>query len=1129
MFIELFSLLYLRLITEISITLSFNIDIHSPVFKYGLNGTYFGFAVAQHYNGIHPIILVGAPRAESGQPYTRQAGALFSCPINTIYFDKSKGWCKKEIVEYVDKNDLLKPVGYVHGKQLHYQGKNRQLLGSVVVSSAVPNGIAMVCAPLVRYHNTSAYTDGTCFVLESDLNQKEMLISCAQPGLPRTDRHNEYGSCMEGFSGYVDESMVITGLPGAKKWTGGVFSRYYPKDIFAMNLDRWTMGVEPKYHGVRSKFQGHDYLGFSVNHGRFGFWFEDDENSTIVSGATRYNQTGAVTFLPFRRSHPFGSPESHHLTLTDDSFMLLGTQLGSSFGYSIEVNDLNNDGFDDLLIGAPFEYMENTEQQYGGAVYIFFSSGKKRSKHENSKVFLEPIKIRGPDIYSQFGLSITSLGNIDDDVNKFNDFAVGAPYANGGEGAVYIYHGSKSPKDFKDQPAQVILASDIQIPVKSKLRSFGFSLSGGIDMDGNGYGDLLVGAFASDAVVLLRSRPVINIQAKLITDELKIDIDGDSSCYWEAQTCFSVTTELSVDSLNSRSTRLLDFSTNVFECMLEVVPLNVGIGSRARIVSSGDEKYTWNCGRNNKNSDWINAIKLRFSVRLRNDAKPTLPKNGEQLIDLNNFPVLNKFGSEDFASIHFNKKCGLDNICTCDLQLQSVLPGISKADDSTYMTQVGEKASIDISFVVSNFGERAYEAQLFIDYNSNELDVPVLSKKTGPVNIKSVGENYAVVSLGNPMEPRKQLKFELSFKLARGRTEGLGKPLEFRAHVNSTSEETDLSNNFWDAIVRVIKRAELELTGVSEPPIVRYGGEIRGESAMEFDEDIGVLVTHKYTVTNKGPWSVSNALIEIDWPYQVASVFPKGKWALYLLEIPTVQTMNTDNTKEIKQCSMALPTEWVNPLQLKLFLDAGVSFNYDDKLKELEAKYLAIRNHRSERSVESEETLRPSRELRIKTISVKEKSGEEVQIVRVSCAEYSAKCFTVTCSLDFLDVDATAVMEFRARLWNATFVEDYYDVTYVEISSSGRLLLDPEQGIEEDTSNNFAFASTHAYPDRPAIQEMAPIPWWLIAAAVVGGLFILFILILIFWKCGFFKRNRPSQPMLHQAEYQFRQEEWAEN
>ncbi|VDM27246.1 unnamed protein product [Toxocara canis] len=107
---------------------------------------------------------------------------------------------------------------------------------------------------------------------------------------------------------------------------------------------------------------------------------------------------------------------------------------------------------------------------------------------------------------------------------------------------------------------------------------------------------------------------------------------------------------------------------------------------------------------------------------------------------------------------------------------------------------------------------------------------------------------------------------------------------------------------------------------------------------------------------------------------------------------------------------------------------------------------------------------------------------------------------------------------------------DYYDVTYVEISSSGRLLLDPEQGIEEkDTSNNFASASTHAYPDRPAILETAPIPWWIIAAAVGLGLLILIILILIFWKCGFFKRNRPNHPTLHQAEYQFRQEEWTES
>ena len=45
----------------------------------------------------------------------------------------------------------------------------------------------------------------------------------------------------------------------------------------------------------------------------------------------------------------------------------------------------------------------------------------------------------------------------------------------------------------------------------STLSTFGYSLSGGTDLDGNSYPDLLVGAFGSDQVLLLRGKPIMNM------------------------------------------------------------------------------------------------------------------------------------------------------------------------------------------------------------------------------------------------------------------------------------------------------------------------------------------------------------------------------------------------------------------------------------------------------------------------------------------------------------------------------------------------------------------------------------------------------------------------------------------
>ena len=86
------------------------------------------------------------------------------------------------------------------------------------------------------------------------------------------------------------------------------------------------------------------------------------------------------------------------------------------------------------------------------------------------------------------------------------DFAVGAPYdGKENRGAVYIYHGSN--KGVRKKFSQVIFAEDV-IPLPTgALTTFGFSITGGLDLDGNQYPDMAVGAYLSNKAFFFRLVP----------------------------------------------------------------------------------------------------------------------------------------------------------------------------------------------------------------------------------------------------------------------------------------------------------------------------------------------------------------------------------------------------------------------------------------------------------------------------------------------------------------------------------------------------------------------------------------------------------------------------------------------
>lgn len=125
------------------------------------------------------------------------------------------------------------------------------------------------------------------------------------------------------------------------------------------------------------------------------------------------------------------------------------------------------------------------------------------------------------------------------------DFVVGAPYEQNpleplASGAIYIFRGNEKLSEIK--LSQKIFASDVQIPIglfpqpaiigggaasssRGFLNGFGYSLSGGLDLDASGYPDLAVGVLKSNAIVLLRTLPVVYVDAFVGNEDNLLDID----------------------------------------------------------------------------------------------------------------------------------------------------------------------------------------------------------------------------------------------------------------------------------------------------------------------------------------------------------------------------------------------------------------------------------------------------------------------------------------------------------------------------------------------------------------------------------------------------------------------------
>jgi hypothetical protein len=225
-----------------------------------------------------------------------------------------------------------------------------------------------------------------------------------------------------------------------------------------------------------------------------------DEIDDLIIGAPNALRTG-VSYVVFGSSSGF--PPSINLVSLDGSngFKIIGVDSGDKSGRAVSgAGDINNDGIDDVIIGAyaayPYDLM------IAGESYVVFGSTTEfpASLYLSSLDGSNGFKLNGIDSGDLSGSSVSGAGDVNDD--GIDDIIIGAwladPYGLSTAGESYVVYGSSAGFPASFDLAALDGTNGFQINGIDSGDDSGVSVSGAVDINGDDIDDVIIGAFGAD-------------------------------------------------------------------------------------------------------------------------------------------------------------------------------------------------------------------------------------------------------------------------------------------------------------------------------------------------------------------------------------------------------------------------------------------------------------------------------------------------------------------------------------------------------------------------------------------------------------------------------------------------------